>query len=416
MMGLVSMAEKAGFYFPMAGRFEASTAGRGVVAMVEETLARWLGVPRVLGVSSGTLALYYALRAAGVGPGDEVIVPAFDWYAAAAAVLHCGAIPSFADVQPTTYTLDPRSARRRRSPRTRALIATHLFGNPCEMLPLRRWCDAHGIVLIEDASQALGAEYLGKRVGSWGDLACFSVTVGKPLTAGEGGLIACRDEHLYKRLLSLCAHPLRQEYAGVDVNPFALRAPLNPLGAALLMRQWETFPQRLQERQKAFRELNGVLEAERGLLLPVQVTPGATHAAYRFCPRVTPSCPPRVAARHLARHGIGAVEGSPAFLIPVALRRVLERGYFADHPDRDALIRASRTRCPTARNLSVGLITLDERVAGRAEDVERLRRALAAWTERGSGRAHLTRAPSPARLPRRYAGERSESDRRNREG
>lgn len=336
---------------------EAGIAGRGPIATLEETFATWLGVPWAVSVSSGTLALYFSLRAVGVRPGDEVILPAFDWFAATAAVLHCGAIPRFADVELDTYTLSPRALACSLTERTRAVIATHLFGNPCDLPALRRWCDRQGIPLIEDASQAMGAECSGRKVGAWGDLACFSLTVGKPLTTGEGGIILTPHEALYERLLALCAHPLRQQYAGLEPNPFSLRAPLNPLGVERFLEAWKTFPQRLQERQLALQRLNAFIEASGLPLFPVQVQRESTHAAYRLCPRVIEGSSREEVVEALQAQGWLAGEGSPAHDLPHALRRALQAGHWRHHPQ--ALERASRSRCPNARRLERTLITLE---------------------------------------------------------
>jgi len=227
-----------------------------------------------------------------------------------------------------------------------------------ELLPtLRRWCDRQGIPLIEDASQAMGAECSGRKVGAWGDLACFSLTVGKPLTTGEGGIILTPHEALYERLLALCAHPLRQQYAGLEPNPFSLRAPLNPLGVERFLEAWKTFPQRLQERQLALQRLNAFIEASGLPLFPVQVQRESTHAAYRLCPRVIEGSSREEVVEALQAQGWLAGEGSPAHDLPHALRRALQAGHWRHHPQ--ALERASRSRCPNARRLERTLITLE---------------------------------------------------------
>lgn len=147
---------------------EASMAGQGTVRELEVTFAQWLGVKYAISVSSGTFALYIALKAIGLKPNDEVIVPAYDWYAATAAVLHCGAIPVFADVDKHTYTIEPNSVVERISPKTKAIIATHLYGHPANMTELQKIANAHNFFLIEDATQALGAALNGKKLGHGG--------------------------------------------------------------------------------------------------------------------------------------------------------------------------------------------------------------------------------------------------------
>lgn len=340
-------------------RLEAGAAGRGDIAQLEETFARWLGVPWAVSVSSGTLALYFALRAVGVRPGDEVIVPAFDWFAATAAVLHCGAIPRFADVELTTYTLSPHAVARCRTESTRAVIATHLFGNPCDLPVLRRWCDCHQIALIEDASQAAGAECAGKKVGSWGDLACFSLTFSKPLNAGEGGIIVTAHEELYARLLALCTHPLRQLYAGIEPNPFCLRAPLNPLGVERFLQAWQAFPQTLRQQQAALHQLNTFIESGSLPLLPVYTQHHCTHAGYRLCPRMWQEQAIEAIKDELETAGWLVWTGSPAHYLPRALHNALQTGVWDTHPHQHALQRAAQACCPNARRLQRTLITVE---------------------------------------------------------
>jgi perosamine synthetase len=339
--------------------WEACLAGRGAIESLERTVAEALGVPWAVSVASGTLALYFALRAAGVRAGDEVILPAFDWFAATAAVLHCDAVPCYADVSRATYTLSPHAVARCRTARTRAVIATHLFGNPCDMPALRRWCDRHQIALIEDLSQAMGATCAGRPVGAWGDLACLSLTFSKPLTSGEGGLILTPHAHLYERLLTLCAHPLRQYYAGLEPDPFSLRAPLNPLGVELFRKSWAQLPIQLQQRQRALQEWNARLAQIGVPLLPVQVQRNATHALLYYCPLVPPGHSPAQVVATLQSHGILARVGSPAHYLPLALRRALQAGHWRHHPDVANLFHASRARCPNARQLASNLLTVD---------------------------------------------------------
>jgi dTDP-4-amino-4,6-dideoxygalactose transaminase len=144
-------------------------------------------------------ALHIALAAAGVGPGDEVIVPALSFIATAQAVLHQGATPVFADVEPATYNLDPADAARRVTPRTRAIVPVHLHGLPADMDELGALAARHGLAIIEDAAQAHGALYKGRAVGTLGAMAAFSLNSTKNLPAGEGGLFVTNSEELYAR-------------------------------------------------------------------------------------------------------------------------------------------------------------------------------------------------------------------------
>ncbi len=143
---------------------------------LERELAAFTGAAHAVGVNSGTDALHLALVAAGIGPGDEVIVPGFTFFATAEAVTHAGATPVFADIDARTFNLDPRSARERITPRTRAMIAVHLFGQCAALDQLQQLCGANELVLIEDCAQALGADYDGRAAGTWGgSAACRSI-------------------------------------------------------------------------------------------------------------------------------------------------------------------------------------------------------------------------------------------------
>jgi dTDP-4-amino-4,6-dideoxygalactose transaminase len=160
------------------------------VREVEEVFAEQVGVAHAIGVANGTDALLIALRALGVQPGDEVICPSFTFYATAESIAAIGAIPVFADIEDETYNLDPAAVEAAITPRTRAVVAVHLFGHPAAMSPLADICKRHGLALLEDAAQAYGASLDGVRCGAIGDAATFSFFPTKNLPCfGDGGLI-----------------------------------------------------------------------------------------------------------------------------------------------------------------------------------------------------------------------------------
>lgn len=338
----------------------AGAAGRGAVAQMEQTLAGAIGVPYALAVASGTLALYFALRAVGVRAGDAVVVPAYDWYAATSAALHADAIPRFVDVQPDSATLSPHALSRVNPAGVRAVIVTHLFGNPADMPAIRRWCDRYGIPLIEDISHALGATCAGTPVGAWGDVACLSLTHTKPVHAGEGGVLFTPREAIYDRLLALCAHPLRQHYAGLEPNPYALRAPLNPQGVELFEASWRAYPEHLKARRWALMRLRGWARAcDLGVSLLRPARPDAVPTGYRLCLRLhQPALSNQViAVLEASGWQAGAVDG--AFDQPAALRRALQAGHWQAHPCYEQLLRAASARCPNARALQRELICVE---------------------------------------------------------
>jgi dTDP-4-amino-4,6-dideoxygalactose transaminase len=170
------------------------------VAEFERRFAVRVGAAEAVAVSSGTTALFLALHALGIGPGDEVIVPSLSFIASANCIAHCGATPVFADVDPRSYNLDPEAVRAALSPRSRALLAVHQLGVPAELDALQQIARSHGLPLVEDAACAVGARYQGRPIGSSGNLACFSFHPRKLLVTGEGGMITTDDPALAARL------------------------------------------------------------------------------------------------------------------------------------------------------------------------------------------------------------------------
>jgi perosamine synthetase len=166
---------------------------------LEEEWARYVGRRHCLATSSGTAALHMALAALNIGPGDEVIVPAYTFLASASCILHAGAIPVVVDIDRRTYTIDPALIEEKISERTRAVVPVHLHGLPADMDRILELADKHNLHVIEDACQAHGAEYRGRKVGQFGELAAFSLNSSKNLACGEGGLLVTDEEELYMR-------------------------------------------------------------------------------------------------------------------------------------------------------------------------------------------------------------------------
>jgi dTDP-4-amino-4,6-dideoxygalactose transaminase len=170
------------------------------VAAFEDRFAAYCGVKHCAALNSGTSALHLALLAAGIGPGDEVITVSMTFVATTAAVLYCGAKPVFVDVDPDTWTLDPKLIEAAITPRTRAILPVHLHGLMADMDAIMEVARHHGLVVIEDAAQAHGAEYKGRRAGSIGDMGCFSFYPGKNLGAyGEGGAVVSNNPELARK-------------------------------------------------------------------------------------------------------------------------------------------------------------------------------------------------------------------------
>jgi dTDP-4-amino-4,6-dideoxygalactose transaminase len=175
--------------------------GLDAVARFTRAFASYLGVRYGVAVNSGTSALEIAIAAAGIGPGDEVIVPSYSFFSTASAVLKARARPVFADVRLEDGCIDPAEVRKAVTGNTRAVIAVHLAGVPADLDALLEICRERGLTLIEDVAQGVGSEWRGRKLGSFGSLGCFSFQASKNLAAGEGGFIATNDE----RLFSLCS-------------------------------------------------------------------------------------------------------------------------------------------------------------------------------------------------------------------
>lgn len=173
------------------------------VERFEHDFARWIGAARATSVSNGTVALHLAIAALGIGPGDEVIVPTFTYVASANAVVQAGARPVFVDSLADTWQVDCADVARKITPRTRAVMAVHLYGHPCDMDELGTLCNERGLFLVEDCAEAFGTRFRGRHVGTFGDIATFSFFGNKTITTGEGGMVVCRDEKVHARCVKL---------------------------------------------------------------------------------------------------------------------------------------------------------------------------------------------------------------------
>jgi UDP-N-acetyl-3-dehydro-alpha-D-glucosamine 3-aminotranferase len=201
-------------------------------AALERELASALSVEHVVTVNSGTDALVLALRAAGIGPGDEVIVPSYTFIASASAVSLAGAVPVFVDSLPDRFTVDPSAVTAAMTPRTAAVIAVHLFGEPAELDALARACESNGVLLIEDVAQAFGARYRDVAAGAAGAIAAFSFYPTKNLAcAGDGGAVATNDAALAEIVRSLRNHGRSDRQTHVRLG---LNSRLDEVQAAIL--------------------------------------------------------------------------------------------------------------------------------------------------------------------------------------
>ncbi|MBE5916748.1 MAG: UDP-4-amino-4,6-dideoxy-N-acetyl-beta-L-altrosamine transaminase [Pseudobutyrivibrio ruminis] len=173
---------------------------------MERSLAEYTGAKYAVAVSNGTAALHCACIAAGIGPGDEVIVSPITFAASANCILYCGAKPVFADINIETYNIDPKCIRKKITDKTKAVIAVDFTGQAVEIDEIRKICKEHNLLFIEDAAHSIGTKYNGKQVGSLADMTCFSFHPVKTITGGEGGAITTNDEGLYRKLVLAHTH------------------------------------------------------------------------------------------------------------------------------------------------------------------------------------------------------------------
>lgn len=176
------------------------------VTEFEEKFADYCGRAYGVSTSSGTAALHLALKALGIKQGDEVIIPALTFIATANAITYCGAKPVFVDSHPDYWCIDSDKIEIEVSPQTKAILPVHLYGHPCDMDPIMDLAEDHGLYVIEDAAEAHGAEYKGRKIGSFGDISCFSFYGNKILTTGEGGMCLTDNEELYEKMRILRDH------------------------------------------------------------------------------------------------------------------------------------------------------------------------------------------------------------------
>ena len=183
------------------------------VERFEQSLAGWLGIEAAVGVASGTDALYLALRALGVGPGDEVVTTTFSFFASAGTIVQTGARPVFTDIDPQTFNMDPAALERAITSHTKAVVVVHLYGQCAAMSSIENIAQRHGVPVVEDAAQAIGATYDGRPVGSFGIAACLSFFPSKNLGAfGDGGAVVTRDQTFAERIRRLRVHGSKPKY------------------------------------------------------------------------------------------------------------------------------------------------------------------------------------------------------------
>ena len=253
------------------------------VVEFEKEVGAYCDVPHAIACASGTDALILAMRALGVGPGDEVITPAYSFLASASSIALVGGKPVFVDVEPDTYNMDPAKLEQAITAKTKAVIVVHLFGQCAELEAIQTICKRRNVALVEDAAQAIGAEWKGKRAGSWGEIGCFSFFPSKNLGAfGDGGLVVSTRDDLGDKLRLLREHGARPKYHHIELG---MNSRLDALQAAVLrvkLRHLESWTEGRRKNADIYRQaLAGVPVG-----LPV-ARPEARHIYNQFVVRST---------------------------------------------------------------------------------------------------------------------------------
>ena len=274
------------------------------VARFEEEMAAFCQAPYAIGVGSGTEALHLALRACGIGPGDEVITTPFTFFATTEAILHCGAKPVFVDVDPVTMNMDCDLIEPAITDRTKAVLPVHLYGHPVDMGRLMSVARAHKLQVVEDCAQALGAVYDGQQVGTFGHAGCFSFFPSKMLGAfGDGGMVITSDEEVAQRIDVLRKHGSREKYFHSEVG---FNSRLDAIQAAVLRVKLRHLSSWIVQRRGLAAAYNRCLDSVPWIDAPTE-SPGSLHCYNYYTVRIKQSEIKRddVQAR-LKENGIGS--------------------------------------------------------------------------------------------------------------
>jgi len=233
----------------------------------EQAFASYIGVKHAVSLPSCTSGLHLALAALGIGPGDEVIVPDITWIASSAPISYVGATPVFADVDEKTWCLDIESAKTCLTENTRALLAVDLYGGMPDYDGLRSIADAHGLAIIEDAAEAIGSEYHGRKAGTLGDVAAFSFHGSKTFSTGEGGMLVTDDDALHARVMQLRDHGREPGDVNFCNTEVAYKYKMPPVAAAVGLGQVERAEELVARKREIFEWYREALEGAEGITL-----------------------------------------------------------------------------------------------------------------------------------------------------
>ncbi len=328
--------------------------GTGILAQgpkvkeFERAFADYIGVKYGVATSSGTTALHIALLCLNVKQGDEVITTPLTFYSTASTILMCGAKPVFVDVQPDTYNIDPNEVKKAITEKTKVILPVHLYGQPCDMDELLEIADEHHIPIIEDACQAHGAEYGGRKVGSLGKISVFSFYPTKNMTTVEGGMITTNDEALAEKARLLRDHGAPERYRHIALG---YNYRMSDVYAAIGLGQLKHLDEYNSIRIRNAGILTQTLQDEKWLVTP-RVKEGRKHVFHLY---VLLTSHANSLIHHLRKRGVGATASYP---VPLYRQEVFRHYPFKAH------------ECKNAENIAPQQVCLPVHPAVSAEDAE----------------------------------------------
>jgi perosamine synthetase len=333
----------------------------------EERFAARVGAPYAAAVSSGTAGLHLLSRLAGLQPGDEAITTPYSFAASANCFVYEGAVPVFADVDPGTLNLDPAAVEAAITPRTRAVVAVDIFGYPCELAPLRELCEGHGLALIQDACEALGAEYRGRPVGSHGPSAVFAFYPNKQMTTGEGGIVTSHDEEQWRLLKSLRNQGRADGGGWLEHARLGYNYRLDDVRAAVGIAQLEKLDEILARRDAVAARYGELLGGVDGVEAPLADDAEHRRSWFVYVVKLARGLDRERVIGELEREGIGTARYLPCIHLQAYMR---ERYGFGEG------------LCPIAEDASRRTLALPFHTALASEDQERVVEVLATALER----------------------------------
>ncbi|WP_019152586.1 DegT/DnrJ/EryC1/StrS family aminotransferase [Robertmurraya massiliosenegalensis] len=288
---------------------------------LEKQIASYVNSTFAIGVGNGTDALYLALKALNIGQGDEVITTPFTFFATGEVISQVGAKPVFVDIEEDSYNIDPRKIREKITSKTKAIIVVHLFGRAAKMDEIQEIANEFDLKIIEDACQAIGSEYKGRRVGALGDIGCLSFFPSKNLGAyGDGGMVVTNDRKLYQKLLSLRNHGSRQKYIHTCIG---INSRLDEIQAAILLLKLKHLDVFLHNRKEVAKRYTN--ELANWLKTPAAIE-SREHTFHQYCIEIDER---DELAEHLKAEGISSAVYYP---IPLHLQ---EAFYELDYKEGD---------------------------------------------------------------------------------